>query len=83
LIDEILAAQAQRLVLDSRNSRDGRDEQILYQRLGHRPSKTGLTYEHLDSTSEPLLWIPDAIGWCYGAGAHWRLRVMPAIDRRP
>ena len=34
-------------------------------------------YEHLDSTSEPLLWIADLVAWCHGAGSEWRKRVDP------
>jgi hypothetical protein len=47
--------------------------------LGVRPSKTELTYEHVDSTAEPLLWISDAVAWCFGAGGDWRCRASPLI----
>ncbi|WP_410622993.1 hypothetical protein [Amycolatopsis sp. cmx-8-4] len=47
--------------------------------LGVRPSKTELTYEHVDSTAEPLLWISDAVAWCFGAGGDWRRRASPLI----
>ena len=48
-------------------------------RWGFRPSKTELTYEHVDSTAEPLLWISDAVAWCFGAGGDWRRRAGPLI----
>jgi hypothetical protein len=38
-------------------------------------------YEHVDSTSEPLMWISDVVAWCYGAGGHWRKRVDPILTK--
>ena len=79
LAQDLLALQAHRLVLDTRDHRDGQDRRTLQQALGYRPSKTELTYEHVDSTAEPLLWISDAVAWCYGAGGDWRKRASPLI----
>ncbi|MFD8494396.1 hypothetical protein [Amycolatopsis sp. NPDC059657] len=59
---ELIGLGAHRLVLDTRADRDAHDRRTLRQALGTRPSKTALTYEHLDSKSEPLLWLSDAIG---------------------
>lgn len=55
------------------------DKATLQRRLGSRPSKTELTYEHLPSTAEPLLWIFDTVAWCHGAGGDWRRRVEPVV----
>lgn len=71
-VGELLAKSAHRLVLDSRDHRDVHDRKTLQRALGFQPSKTELTYEHLNSTGEPLLWISDAVGWCFGAGGTWR-----------
>ncbi|WP_410639332.1 DUF3800 domain-containing protein [Amycolatopsis sp. lyj-346] len=79
LAEHLLGLQAHRLVLDSRNHRDGHDRQTLQRALGFRPSKTELTYEHVDSTAEPLLWVSDAVAWCFGAGGDWRRRACPVI----
>jgi len=76
---DLLGLQAHRLVLDTREDRDVRDRKTIQQVLGHRPSKTELTYEHVDSTAEPLLWISDAVAWCFGAGGDWRRRAMGLI----
>lgn len=79
LVGELINMGAHRLVLDERAERDKIDAHTLRNALGPKPSIRQLTYEHLDSTSEPLLWIPDAIGWCYGAGNDWRRRISPAV----
>jgi len=36
-------------------------------------------YEHVDSCQEPLLWIPDVLGWWYQAGGEYRRRVSRAV----
>jgi hypothetical protein len=70
----------QRLVLESRQGRDKEDERALRDVLGKRPSDAGLTYEHLRPHEDPLLWLPDAIAWCVGAGEDWRRRIQPLLD---
>src|SRR5205823_6151457 len=55
---------AHRLVLDARAGRDTHDQRTIRAVLGKHPRDLGLTYEHLDSASEPLLWIADATAWC-------------------
>ncbi|MEV6910768.1 hypothetical protein [Amycolatopsis sp. NPDC051071] len=77
---DLLAKNAHRLVLDSRDHRDVLDRKTMQRALGYRPSKTELTYEHLNSTAEPLLWISDAVGWCFGAGGHWSRRTGRLIE---
>jgi len=80
LVNDLLVARAHRLVLDSRQHRDRRDLATIYQALNSRPSRSDLTYEHLDSANEALLWLPDAIAWCYGRrGDPWR-RIQPIVS---
>ncbi|UQS22628.1 hypothetical protein L1857_07240 [Amycolatopsis thermalba] len=80
IVNDLLELRAHRVVLDSRDSRDVHDRSTLQRSLGSHPSKTELTYEHLDSAVEPLLWISDAVGWCYGAGGDWRRRTIPVLQ---
>ncbi|OLF04246.1 hypothetical protein BLA60_41675 [Actinophytocola xinjiangensis] len=79
LVGDLVARQAHRLVIDSRNEQDIHDERTLRRFLGPYPSGSKLVYEHLDSTSESLLWIADIAGWCFGAGAEWRKRIDPIV----
>ncbi|WP_370946760.1 hypothetical protein AB5J62_04035 [Amycolatopsis sp. cg5] len=78
-ITDLLGLRAHRLVLDTRDDRNAHDKQTLRRALGNRPSTTEMTYEHLDSTAEPLLWLSDAIAWCHGAGGEWRTRIAPLV----
>lgn len=59
------------LVCDTRGAdRDRRDRRALSQALrGHDDS---LAYSHRGSRDEPLLALPDGIGWAVGAGRPWR-----------
>jgi hypothetical protein len=79
LVNDLLARQAHRLVIDSRNEQDIYDERTLRRLLGAHPSASRLVYEHVDSTNESLLWIADIVAWCFGAGREWRKRIDPII----
>lgn len=78
-VRDLVALRARRVVIDSREEQNRYDEATIYRALGGKPSETGVTYEHVPSSSTPLLWIPDAVAWCYGAGSHWRRRVEKTI----
>lgn len=77
LVQDLLARQAHRL---TRNVRDAHDERTLRSALGPHPSASLLVYEHVDSTSESLLWIADIAAWCFGAGREWRKRIDPIVS---
>jgi hypothetical protein len=76
---DLLACGAHRLVLDSRVELDATDETTIRTVLVKREHDTRLIYEHVDSAGESLLWVADAVAWCFGAGGHWRKRVDPIV----
>ena len=69
-------------MLDSRADRDIHDVHTIRDTLGKRPSESNLTYEHLSGGQEQLLWVADAVAWCFGAGGDWHRRVAPLIARK-
>jgi hypothetical protein len=78
LTEDLVKLDARRLVLESRGqAADRRDRQVIARVVGPRPE---LAYEHLRPHEEPLLWIPDAVAWSYGAGGEWRRRARPLVD---
>jgi hypothetical protein len=79
LIRDLLAIDAHRLVIDSREDRNAHDERTIRTALGGHRHSTKLVYEHAPSTSETLLWIADVAVWCYGAGGDWRIRIKSII----
>jgi hypothetical protein len=79
LAEDLADRQAHRLVIDSRQERDKLDKRTIRTVLLHHAHGADLVYEHVESPQECLLWIADAVAWCYGAGGHWRRRVDPVI----
>ncbi len=81
LVDDVLEADAHRLVLDSREVRNEIDRVTILAALRKSARATDLVYEHRNSTQEELLWIADAVAWCYGAGGDWHRRLDPILPK--
>ncbi len=79
LTDDMLDIKAGRVVFDSRPGRDKLDVFTIRRALGKWARETGVAYEHLDSTADPLLWLADIAAWCHGAGDDWARRIAPVI----
>ncbi|CAL9667294.1 hypothetical protein SUDANB95_07269 [Actinosynnema sp. ALI-1.44] len=79
LVQDLLGLGAVRLVLDSREGRDVHDRETIRRVLRKTDRERALSYDHLESTGEPLLWIADVVGWCHGAGGDWGRRVEPVL----
>ena len=65
------------LLLEQDDSLIEWDRRTLY-RLASDPHLPRLRYEHQRATAEPMLALPDAIGWCWAKGGDWRRRTEPA-----
>lgn len=76
---DLLAIGVVRLVLDTREERDIHDAHTIRAALGVHPKETLMTYEHMYSHTERLLWIADAAVWCHGAGGDWPRRAKGVI----
>lgn len=63
-----------RLCLERDESLIGRDRQCLIEATRAVGSTESLTYWHESAASEPLLSIPDAVGWAWARGVEWRRR---------
>jgi hypothetical protein len=69
-----------RIVLDQIDSMVKRDSAWLLEGIhlaGH--GQPPLTYHHQRGHEEPLLWIPDAVGWAWARGGAFRDRVAPLV----
>jgi hypothetical protein len=68
------------LVFDSRQPhRDHLDRIVIAEAIRVGRVREELHYSHRGSRDEPLLGLPDAIGWAYGAGGESRRRVQPIL----
>ncbi|MDI3193991.1 hypothetical protein QK290_05840 [Pseudarthrobacter sp. AL07] len=78
LIDDLLAAGASRLVLESDESLEQADRRIIGQPLRSRGEN--LKYLHCKPHEEPLLWVSDAVAWCHQRGGDWISRAAPLVQ---
>jgi hypothetical protein len=63
-------------VLDTRSpDRDKADRREIARVIREGGGPKDLKYSHRGSRDEPLLSLPDAFGWCVGAGGIWKKRV--------
>ena len=59
------------VVLDSRGPHRDRLDRIVLRDAPRAPDRVELTYSHRGSRDEPLLALPDALGWAVGARRPW------------
>jgi hypothetical protein len=69
------------LCLERDDSLVSRDRQRLIETTREAGSKETLDYWHETAASEPLLAIPDAVGWAWARGGHWRSRANRLVSR--
>jgi hypothetical protein len=69
-----------RIVLEVDDSVIQEDKRVLYAATQRAVLTNGFTYDHIRATSEELLWVPDAIAWCFARGGEWRRRIEPVFD---
>lgn len=79
LLKEFKVTGVHSVALDSRADRDVLDRRYISRVMSNGQAPTDLRYEHRQPTDEPLLGLPDAFVWCYGAGKQWRQYVEPLL----
>ena len=50
--------------------------------LRDKEEATGLHYRHAVPHEYPLLWVSDAVAWCYSSGGDWMRRAEPLVESR-
>ena len=71
---------AHRLVIEQDDSLLRSDQETLYRAVRANGVEGQLVSAHLSPRLEPLLWIPDAVAWCWDKGGVWKDRVLPLVD---
>lgn len=72
--------EVDRMILDRSDATKKRDAQSI--RTGATSAGARgvpFSYDHLSRHDEPLLWVPDVVGWCYARGGRLRRQVMPIV----
>ncbi len=70
---------AHRLVLEQDDSLLRSDQRLLYQQVRKVGCAETLAYEHMRPSAECLLWVPDAVAWCWAKGGDWKRRVRSMV----
>lgn len=88
LVDDLVDASALDVVIERDASVEQSDRRVIYARLAERGKQGTISYVHRNRREQPMLWIPDAVAWCYQAGGVWPAKVATIIDevievRRP
>ena len=79
VVRDLAAVQGTRLVIERDDSLVQSDRAALFQSV-RAHSVPDLRYEHPSAHEEPMLWVSDAVAWCYAKGGPWRSRVDPIIE---
>lgn len=79
IVTDIADRGVQRLVIEQDDSVLRHDRTVLYQAVRDAGVQDSLSYVHLPARSEPLLWIPDAVAWCWTHGIDWQRRVSTLV----
>lgn len=81
LAAEAVKLECGALVLEGRERNlDAADRRTIAETLRQTGTETPFEYRHRAPYEEPLLWLPDAVAWSYGAGGDWRRRVAPLVE---
>ena len=82
LLSDLIVLDARRLVIEHREpSQDRTEMSQITEAVRRGAAPESLEFEHLGRHQEPLLWVPDAVAWAYGAGGDWRRRVDGLVAR--
>lgn len=81
LAEEPVHAGVAQLIIERDESleRDGR--RLIADTIRHAES-SGMQYRHVAPHEHPLLWVSDAVAWCYSNGGEWIRRVDAIVESR-
>lgn len=77
---DAIAQTAELIVFERDDSVVRHDRRTLQRVLLGPDGQPMVRYQHLRPYEESLLWIPDAIAWCWAKGGTWRKLIQPAVE---
>lgn len=81
LTKEAARAKATHLLIERDDSIMQIDRSLIAGVL-RKEQATELIYRHVAPHEHPLLWISDAVAWCYSRGGDWIRRAEPLVEAR-
>jgi hypothetical protein len=79
LVRHQVGRKVQRLVIEPDESHVESDRRLLHDEIHAADAHHRMTYDHVQSSAEPLLCIADAVAWCWPKGGHWRARAKQLV----
>ncbi|MBN9210592.1 MAG: hypothetical protein J0I95_03625 [Microbacterium sp.] len=80
LVESAVSARAARLIVERDASVEKADRRIITETLRRRSAI--VPFVHAAPHEHPLLWVSDAVAWCYSRGGDWVRRVEPLVRHR-
>jgi hypothetical protein len=77
-----LELNAESLVLETDESIEASDRRLLFELSSAADKGRQLAFQHSAPHHQPLLWVSDAIAWCYAKGGMWAERASPLVEDR-
>ena len=79
LIDYLVDDSVRSLTLERDDSVEQLDRRIIRHRLDKQDASQSLSYVHASKKERPVLWVADAIAWCYQKGGVWRSKAARIV----
>ena len=81
LVDEAIRAGTDQLIIERDASLERIDRQLIATALRRQYAQRP-RYSHAAPHEHPLLWVSDAVAWCYSKGGDWTRRVDTIVHAR-
>lgn len=81
LLDDIRSIKATSLVFEKDESSEKSDRALLQSGLLSRGLSKNIEYSFMPKSSEPIIWIADAIAWSYSRGGDFKRRAELLIEQ--
>ena len=81
LVRSLASAASARVTFECDQSQDERDRHQLYRLVRELGCAERVQYEHRPASAEPLLAVPDAIGWAWARGGNFAANAQRLVDR--
>lgn len=81
LVGAAARAGVGQLVIERDASLESADRRLVADVLRRHEAKS-LEYRHAAPHEHPLLWVSDAVAWCYSNGGDWIRRAEPIVESR-
>ena len=81
LAEEAVRAGVAQLIIERDESLERADRRLIADAI-RRAGSSEMQYRHVAPHEHPLLWVSDAVAWCYSNGGDWIRRIDAIVESR-